>query len=260
MKKLIGLLFVYFCFLSSCVFAQDLRFVQVSDINYSKSKDNEILKKFVQEVNKQKDIDFVVFSGNNIDYPDAKNLEGFIKEARKLKPVFYVVLGNKDVNKHKDLSKKQYAQYLKRKLWNYRNTDSNYIFVRHGVVFLVADGARDVIPTSVGYYKENVVDWIDASLDLYSKKNVVILQHFPLISEKDKENPSTFKPEQYLSVLENHKNVKAVVSGHSDINKEYNVNNIIHINTAPAPYYRIIDILNCDTDTPEIWAEVKEIE
>ena len=70
----------------------------------------------------------------------------------------------------------------------------------------------------------------------------------------------TFKPEKYLEILNGHKNIKAVISGHYGVNKEQTVNGIVHISTAPAPNYRIIDVMNCDTDNSEIWAEVKEAE
>ena len=254
MKKFIGLFWVYFCFVSG-IFAQDLRFVQVTDVNYSPN--NEILPALVKDINEQQDVDFVVFTGNNIQNPDKKILEGFLKEAKKLKRPFYMAIGNKDVNKHKNLSKKQYASFLKRKLSTHKQGDLNYTFTRCGVVFIVADGSRDVIPTSVGYYKEDVVDWVDATLDLYPKKNVIILQHFPLVSEQEKNTPVTFKPEKYLGVLEKHSNVRAVIAGHSDVNSEKELNNVLHINTAPAPYYRIIDILDCNSHNPTVWAEVK---
>lgn len=257
-KKVFSLLFVYLIFCTT-VFAKDLRFVQITGVRYSKEHNSETLKKVIDDVNKQKDVDFVVFTGDNIERPDVKNLKDFILAAKKLNKPFYVLIGDKDVNKHKDLGKKDYQQILRRKVANIKSKDINYTFEKEGVVFFVVDGAKDVIPSSNGYFKDNVVEWVDANLDLYPNKNVVILQHFPLIPPEENENYATFKPQKYLEVLKKHNNVKAVISGHFSVNKEETVDGIVHISTAPVPCYRIIDILDCTSDNPSIWAEIIEV-
>ena len=257
-KKLLSLLFVYFLFCTT-VFAKDLRFVQITDVRYSKEHNSETLEKVIADVNKHKDVDFVVFTGDNIEKPDIQNLKDFIITAKKLRKPFYVLIGDKDVNKHKDLSKKDYQKFLKKKVTACKTKDVNYTFEKEGVVFFVVDGAKDVIPSTNGYFKDDVVEWVDANLDLYSNKNVVILQHFPLIPPEENENYATFKPQKYLDSIQRHKNVKAIISGHFGVNKEQTVNGVVHISTAPAPYYRIIDILDCTSDTPSFWAEVVEV-
>jgi len=259
MKKL-SLLLLSLFLLSSNVLAKDLRFVQITDVRYSKDNNSETLKKVIKNVNKEQNVDFVVFTGDNLERPDMKNLEDFISQAKKLHRPFYVIIGDKDVNKHKDMSKKVFQKYLKKKLSNYKNTDLNYTFSKSGVVFMVVDGAKDVIPSTNGYFKDDVVEWVDANLDLYNKKNVVILQHFPLIPPEDNESYMTFKAQKYLEVLRKHKNVKAVVAGHFGVNKEQTVDGIVHISTSPVPNYRVIDILDCTSQNPTFWAEVKKAE
>ncbi|MBR6127118.1 hypothetical protein IKQ21_05480, partial [bacterium] len=108
-------------------------------------------------------------------------------------------------------------------------------------------------------YKDDVLEWLDAHLVLYSEKPVVILQHFPVVPPAKRETYYTFKSDKYLEVLSKHKNVKAVVAGHFGVNNEQTVNDVVHISTAPLPYYRIIDIIDYDNDNMTIWAEVKEI-
>ena len=63
-----------------------------------------------------------------------------------------------------------------------------------------------------------------------------------------------------IEVLRNHRNVIAVISGHFGVNKEATLNGIVHISTAPAPNYRVIDILNIESGEPTIWAQVKKAE
>ena len=84
-------------------------------------------------------------------------------------------------------------------------------------------------------------------------KKVVILQHYPLIPPAKKEARYTYKADEYLKLLSEHENVKAVISGHFDTNKEQVYGNILHISTKNAPTYRVIDILDYDTPEPTFW-------
>ena len=255
MKKLLGLIFC-FILINSSVSAKDMRFAQVTDVRYTKANPD-ALNKVINEINRQNDIEFVVFTGDNINHPNTEELTSFLDEAKKLNCPFYIAIGDKDVNKRKELSKKQYAIFVKEHVKKYKYSTPNYLFVRKGLVFIVSDGAKDVIPSTTGYYRDEVIDWIDANLDLYKKKKVVILQHFPIVPPSDKETYYTYKSENYLEMLKNHKNVIAVVAGHFGVNKEEIKDGITHISTAPAPTYRVIDIMNYDTDMPTIWAQVK---
>lgn len=259
MRKLVCL-FLCYIMLAISVSAKDLRFAQVTDVRYSSTNENSALNNFVKEINKDKSINFVVFTGDNIAKPNADELKKFLMVIKKIKTPVYIVIGDKDVNKRKDLSKKQYIKTVKRKLNRFGYDNSNYTFEKAGMMFIVADGSKDVIPSTAGYYKDNVIKWIDANLTLNSKKNVIILQHFPIVPPAEKESYYTFKADSYLEMLSKHKNVKAVIAGHFGVNKEQTVNGVTHISTAPLPYYRVIDVTGCDSDSPEIWAQVKEIQ
>ena len=81
-----------------------------------------------------------------------------------------------------------------------------------------------------------------------------------MIPPAEKESYYTFRPENYLEILNKHRNVLAVISGHFGVNKEETHDGTLHISTAPIPYYRIIDILNIDSSQPSIWAQVKKAE
>lgn len=259
MRKFVCL---FMCYLVLVVptFAKDLRFVQVTDVRYSSLNENTVLKDFIKTVNKDKSINFVVFTGDNIAKPDSNELKSFLSEIKKIKAPVYIVIGDKDVNKRKDLGKKQYLKIARKKLSKFNYDNSNYVFEKSGIVFVVADGAKEIIPGTNGYYKDSVIDWVDANLTLNSKKNVIILQHFPLVPPAAKDSYYTYKADSYLKMLNKHKNVKAIVAGHFGINKEQTVDGIIHISTAPLPFYRIIDIIGCDSGNPEIWAQIKEIQ
>ncbi len=259
MIKFLSLFFTFLLCVSTAV-AKDMRFVQISDALFSDESDNTVFKEAVKDINKQKDVKFVIFTGDNIAKPSAELLESFLDEAKNLRCPFYIVLGDKDVNKLKHLSKSDYIKTIKKNVRKYKPEKSNYVFEKDGVIFVVADGSKEVIPGTNGYYKEDVLSWLDGELSKYPDKHVIIFQHFPLIPPADKESYYTFKPENYMAVLAKHKNVEAVISGHFGVNSEKNVNGIIHITTAGLPYYRIIDLMDYDTENPVIWAQLKEIQ
>lgn len=257
MRRFLSFFIVYLMF-AGFVQAKDLRFVQVTDVRYSENNNN--LTAVVKAVKREKSADFVVFTGDNLENSSKENLEGFIKEIRKIKKPVYIVYGEKDVNKYKGLSKKEYARILNKKFKGYKPDTTNYIFEEGGVVFFVVDGSKDVIPSTNGYYKADVLEWVDAHLALYPKKNIVILQHFPLISPEYSESYQTFKPEPYLKIIKEHKNIKAVISGHFGVNKEITEDGVLHLSTAPAPTYRVIDMLDCTSENPTFWAQIKKAE
>lgn len=257
MKK--NLLFIFLFFLSTqLAFSADMRFIQVDGAFYNTSNSKNF-ENLVEKINNEKNIDFVVFTGNNIAKPNKDDLNSFIKSSQKLKAPFYVVLGQKDVNKQKGLGKEEYVKILSKKVRMHKKAKSpNLVFRKNKVTFIIADGSKEVLPTPNGYYKDDVLSWIKDELDNPKNQKVVILQHYPLIPPIKKETHYTYRAEDYLKLLSNYKNVKAIVSGHFDANNEQTVNGILHISTKNAPTYRIIDILDYDTENPTFWSTIKE--
>ena len=222
-------------FLSIClpIQAKDMRFIQVTDTFYNTENEQsaESLKNVVSDINKQRGVEFVVFTGNNIAKPTIDNLE-----------------------------KKEYVEVLRKKVKAHRKIESpNYVFEKKHIVFIVADGSKDVIPSSMGYYKADVLSWLDEQLNLYKDKNVVILQHFPIVPPAEKESKYTFKADEYLKLLSRHNNVKAVFAGHFGVDNEQTVNGILHVATGNSPKYRIIDMTDYETQTPTFWSVIKEV-
>ena len=261
MKKLTILFLAFLISATSYVLADDMRFVQVDNLLYSsKNESSKIMfSKMIDDINKQKNIEFIVFSGNNIAKASAENLGSFLKDAKKLKKPYYIILGNKDVNKSKNMSKQSYMQLVSKKNRSHKKIMSaNYTFTKKGLVFIVVDGSKDVIPTSMGYYKAETLDWLEEQLNKYSDKKIIILQHFPLVPPSKRESHYTYKADEYLELLNNHNNILAVISGHFGVDKETELNNILHISTSGTPTYKIIDILNYDSEKPMFWSINKQ--
>ena len=86
----------FFIFVNSAAMAENIRFVQISDSHLTVGSEysKKVLKSAVDDINKQDDISFVVFTGDNINNPKEENLRTFVSIASKLHVPYYVALGN----------------------------------------------------------------------------------------------------------------------------------------------------------------------
>ena len=264
-RKVILTLFLMIIFNSSAM-AKVIKFAQVADAHFRTNNEYraQVLRETVKSINNEKGISFVVFTGDNIDTPNVSFLPEFLKIINKLNVPYYIVIGNHDVYKNNGLSKAHYLEIVKSHKWFYKYTKPNYIFKKNGYVFIVADGAKEVIPGSVGYYKEDTLNWIDKQLKKHKRSKAVILQHFPLVASKELSSHRVYNKEEYLEMLDKHDNVVSVVAGHLHINSEMMRNGVYHI-TSPSllndtPSYKIISISTTRGFSPMVYTELKEVE
>ena len=257
MKKFLGLILITFLTTLS-VYSADMRFIQVDSALFN-SKNIKSFENLINKINSEKNVKFVIFTGNNINSPNKNELKIFLKKANKLNAPYYIVLGQKDVNLKKNLGKTEYIKTVRKSNHTHFFIKSpNYIFNKNDIIFMVADGSKEVIPSSIGYYKEDVMLWLDENLEKYQNKNVIIIQHYPIIPPIQKETHYTYKADEYLQLLSKHKNVKAIIAGHFNTNSEILANGVLHITTQNAPKYRIIDLLDYETANPTFWSTIKE--
>ncbi len=271
MKKILSIfisLFISFCFFSVKANAENIKFVQVTDSHLSVDSEysQNVLESAVEDINKLQDVSFVVFTGDNINYPTPENLRKFVDIVSKLKVPYYVVLGNHDVYKSKDMSKVRYYEILRERHIFYPQRHPNYEFKKNGFVFIIVDGAKEVIPGAVGYYRKDTLEWLDAELTKNEQNSVVILQHFPVEypegAETRLKTHKTYRVEDYREILEKHHNVLAVVSGHFHTNFETMKDGVYHISspsliTLPQSY-KIIDIVTTKEFSPIIYTQLRE--
>lgn len=271
MKKFVLLLFGFlltFMLTVSEVLAENIKFVQVTDAHLAVDSEfsQKVLQSAVDDINSQTDISFVVFTGDNINNPKEDNLREFVKIVSKLKVPYYVVLGNHDVYKSGGLSKVRYFEILREINLLYPQRKPNYMFKKNGFVFLVVDGAKEVIPGSAGYYRKDTLDWVEKQLAKNKDKNAVIFQHFPIEYPEGVDGRlrsyKTYKVEDYQALLERYDNVLAVISGHFHVNSENMKNGVYHISspsilTFPNAY-KVIDIVTTKEFSPIIYTQLRE--
>ncbi len=249
----------------TAVSANDIKFVQVTDTHYSSGNEfkRNVLESTIKDINTLKDVSFVVFTGDNIDKADPEYLKEFVKIVNKLNVPYYLVIGNHEVFKSGDLSKIRYMEVIKENNFFYKPTKPNYKFMKNGFMFLIVDGAKEVIPGSNGYYRQDTLDWVEKQLNKHPKTPTVILQHFPLVPPRDIVTHKTYQAEKYLEMLDKHNNVIAVISGHYHINGEQMKDGIYHICSPTLlnePYqYKIIDIVTTKGFSPMIYTQLRDV-
>lgn len=228
-------------------FCKDFRFVQVSDLHYKNDSTSvENFDKIINNINETKHVEFVVFTGDNTANANKETYINFLTQANNLKAPYYVVVGNHDVAKTSGFSKADFVNVVRKYNKNQKAKKTNFVFKKGDYVFIALDGAREMIPSFGGYYRDNTLAWLDKKLKKYSDKKVIIFQHFPMkitMSEKD-----TYKNDRYEAILAKHSNVKGIFAGHFHSNEEYTKNGIFYSITGQAfgydGGYKVVDVID----------------
>lgn len=254
--------------------AKCVKFVQVTDSHFSTTaadysqreigKSKGVFEQTIEDINSIPDVDFVVFTGDNIDQSNDTDLIGFLKIANKLKFPYFMVIGNHEVFRSQHFDKKAYMKVVRKYSKNCRAKSANYVFERNGFVFIVVDGAKEVIPGPAGYFKKDTLKWLDKKLTQYDRENVVIFQHFPIEPPYFNRTHSTYNVDAYRDVLKRHKNVIAIVSGHYHANGEKMVDGVYHVSTpalVAAPHdYKILEITGDNKKGYNVYTQLRHAE
>lgn len=251
-------------------FAENIKFIQVTDSHMAKNSEysQKVLKATIEDINKQENVSFVVFTGDNINYAQEEDLRIFTSIVKKLHVPYYVVIGNHDVYKTGGMSKVQYLDVLRQSNFKIRQRKPNFKWRQKGFEFLIVDGAKEVIPGPAGYFKKDTLKWLDKTLTKNRKRTVVIFQHFPIEypdgAEGRLKTHKTYKVEDYKEIIDKHNNVLAIISGHLHTNGENMRNGVYHISTpsllAMPHAYKIIDIVTMKDFSPIIYTQLREVE
>lgn len=271
----ISLAFLFFVlFLTQSVSAKDIKFIQITDSHFSTvgedysqrevENSKQILEKTIADINSIPQVDFVVFTGDNIDKANEIELKKFLTIANKLNVPYYIVIGNHEVFKSQNLNKKEYMKIVSKYSKNCREKNANYVFEKKGLVFLVVDGAKEIIPGPAGYYKKDTLKWFDKTLTKYKNDKVVVFQHFPIVEPYYNKTHTTYNIKDYEAVLKNHSNVIAIFSGHYHANGEKMVDGIYHVST-PAliegPHnFKIVEITGNKKEGYQIYTQLRHAE
>lgn len=277
MKILLKIIIVILFFAltaTDSVFAKDLKFIQITDSHYAATgaeytqreveKSRGVLGKTIQDINSISDVDFVVFTGDNIDQADDVDLKEFLKIANQLKCPYYVVIGNHEVFRSQNLDKKEYMRIVSKYSKNCRSKSANYVFKKNGIVFLVVDGAKEIIPGPAGYYKQDTLKWFDKKLTEYKDSKVIVFQHFPIVEPYYNRTHTTYNKCDYEAILKKHNNVLAIFSGHFHANGEQMVDGVYHVSTpalVEGPHnFKVVEITGDSKKGYNIYTQLRHAE
>ena len=265
-KKLYIFIFtMIFMFLGSIAQAKDLKVVQVTDLHYQNNEYSDArLTNLVRSINKTKNVDVVLFTGDNIDSPSEVTLKKYLKAIKRLNVPYYIQIGNHDCYKAGGFDKPEYLHVLN-KYTSKHLKSFNYVVKKDNVVFIFVDGQKSLMPGPNGYYKQDTLAWLDKQLKKYEKYPVVLVQHFPLLRQRDITHPSShdlYKSNEYYNIISKYNNVLAIVSGHYHYDREEQINGVRHIISSPAsgkkPCYKIIYLQEEGKNSYSIMTQIVE--
>ncbi len=233
LKKFFLVLLINFIICFSCL-AKDLSLVHLTDIQVDSVKVDNKIRKFQNSFIRYKNAinlinklnpDIVVFSGDMINSPRETDFKEFMLITKELKSTYYMALGNHDV---------AVGGYTKKQIMNFLSMDRRFYYVTDGNYILIfMDGTTDKKITANGYFSKAELNFLDETLNQYKDKKAIIIQHFPIIEPFKSDSHKIQNQEEYLKVLDRHKNVIAVLTGHYHFSKLTMRNNVAHI-TSPA--------------------------
>lgn len=253
MKKFFLLLVILFFASTLYADAVCVRIAQLTDVHIGPKDDTKTatsidkLESAIQDINQHKDIDIVVFTGDNIDKSNAKDLKTFCSIVRKLNKPYYVLVGNHDAYKISGIPQEDYMKAIKKINKNQKTIETNFSFrINKDITAICLDGSTPNIPSSHGFFGENTIKWFKKTLSENKDKKIVIFQHFPLIPPEEQHSLRLLEPEEEASILDNNKNILLVASGHYHVGAvNIDENGVYHISSPSLlmnAQYRIIQI------------------
>lgn len=241
MKK-IFILFLFFILSIAPVFSKSVEFAVVSDSHLIPSEhptlftDSEKKLIFsVESINKNKNIEFVVFLGDCIDKSNMESLQSFMNIVQNLNKPYYIVFGNHDSYSLGGVPKEDFSAFINQYNKLQPKKDTSYYFKASKDAYgLVVDGSSYVMPGKHGRYLPDVLKEIEKLFKYKKKSMIFIFQHFPLIPPNDNESHYTLDTEPYLALIKKYDNIVLIASGHFHYkNLIVDENGIYHI-SAPA--------------------------
>lgn len=205
-----SLLALTFSFCLSTIFAQTpFKFVQITDTHVGGQTGEEDLRRTVEDLNRQKDIDFVILSGDATEFGADEELKLVKKILDDLKLPLYVIPGNHDSN------------------WSESGANSfrkvfggeTFFFEHKGYQFVGTTSGPNMRMSPGQIPRENIV-WLDSVFAANPNKDtpLISINHYPLDS-------SLNNWYELVDRLQG-RNIQFALCGHGHINKLYNWDDI----------------------------------
>jgi len=258
MKKIFAYILVLFFVATSGANATTITIAQLTDVHIgcgaSGNPEDSInhLKEAIAAINNRTDIDFVVFSGDNIDKSEAKSLKLFCGIAKTLNKPYYIIMGNHDAHKIAGIAKDTYMEYVN-KADKYQKTKAlNFeIPVTKDVEVVFLDGVVPNVPSGHGYFSEDTIAWFRKVVKANKHKKLIVFQHFPVLPPRDEPDRTVLHATDYGNILLLNSNILLIASGHYHQGRvQVDENGITHISTPSLFSEAQYAIITVDYDDP----------
>ena len=190
----------------------------------------ELTQEAIKQVNEIPNLDFVVITGDGIDFPNTDLLQELGKTLATLNKPYYYAIGNHDVSV--DYSKEKFMKVLS-KTNPYKTFNKPYYSttLKKDFRIIVLDAASDSSITSKGYIDEKQLKWFDEQLEESQDKVVLIFLHFPIEEPFSSHSHRITNKEQVDTILAKYSMPIAVFSGHYHVTRLMQKDNILHVST-----------------------------
>lgn len=192
--------------LCSLIYPQSFKYAWFTDTHIGSPKASEDLIACVNDVNNNKEIEFVIVSGDVAEKGRDKELEEAYQILKGIKVPYYVIPGNHDT-KWSESGGLKFRQVF---------GGERFFFERNGVAF-VGVNSGVLWRGGGGHVSAEDLVWLDSTINSIPQEKEI---YFYIHHQLDRETDNWFKVTNILRK----KNVKAVFVGHGHGNKLYDFN------------------------------------
>lgn len=259
----------------SVVSDSNLRFAQVSDVHFMANGSNTTFKMIgesprllddaVNQINEYNHMDFVMFTGDQIDKSFEKELRAFLPHIQNLKYPWYLTFGNHDRCIGGYLTTSVYWDLVREVNPEFKVKKSYYSFEpkKNYKVIVLDNIILDEI-TSNGYIDDEQLKWLKKELDASKNDVVLIFMHVPVVEPFASPNHRMRNGIVLKQLLESYKNPIAVFQGHYHAAKITQHDNVLYVaSPALVSYPNAFRVININNYKDKVvfdfeWKETRE--
>lgn len=203
----------------------NLRIAQVSDAHFSSFEENtsykflkksgELLDDVIFQINTSGPYDFVMFTGDLVNYPKISELQKFTSHVNNLIYPWYAIAGNHDISIDGPLTKDKFIAILAQANDNMNQKHIYYAFTpKKGFRVICLDSIIDYKLTANGEISNEEFMWLKEELDEHPKDTIIVCTHVPIIEPYSSSNHKMLNEYEVRKLLKTHKNPLIVLQGH----------------------------------------------
>ncbi len=239
--------------------AANLKFAQVSDVHFMQNSPNTTFKMIgesprllddaIEQINEYNDIDFTIFTGDQIDKSFEKELRAFLPHLENLHNPWYIAFGNHDRCVGGYLTTLVYLDMVRNANANFKFKNAYYSFVpKKNYKVIVLDNIITDEITSNGYIDEVQLKWLKKELDSSKNDTVLIFMHVPVVEPFASPNHKMRNGSVLKQLIESYDNPIGVFQGHYHAAKITQHDNVLYVSSPALVSYpnafRVVTVEN----------------